>query len=340
MRSNKLYFCLLIILLQLVFTISASAKTIETSFSHKTTLFKPGPRTWEHKIDIPQDLLKKGEVFTTRTLKLNKKLVIISEELKPTYYYIKVGIPQKKPGKGTIKIILTTGKNNAASAINAPDKVQLSDRLPLTLSWIGKGQYHSLVILNSTTGKEVWERTILSSGKAILESSTNQERAKIRKQINEALARKDTKKALELTNKLSELKETPQDKPTGFAKFQFEIKNKAIKAQQNYIWAIRSSDKSGKYSKEARGSFATKATEEDCLFCKGKGEYTCLECKGKGEVAKLDEGQEHLTEEELEDNETSHYHFEPCAKCKGTGIDKCCMCEGSGITKFIKVISK
>jgi hypothetical protein len=143
-----------------------AAETIGKTFDHNLGI-GTGSKSYEHRIDLPEALLAKGHVFVQRSLGLSGKLVIEREELKGTYYYVKVRLPKAWliPAKGSLKVTLETGTQAPASPVlQAP--AGLTVREPAgnpRFSWQGTGKFTAVSLLDRNSGQTVWERVILNA---------------------------------------------------------------------------------------------------------------------------------------------------------------------------------
>lgn len=203
MKTNKLLSVLLVPLF--LFASSLSAETITKTFSHRLLVGEQS-KTWEHRIDLPDDAVMAQKRFITRELDLRMgKLVVESEVFTPMFYYVKVKLAKhvEMGAAGQITIKLNIGKKPIESDVSAPTNLKLSDvgaTLKPIFTWKTEARYAAISLYDVDEQKTVWERV----------STT-----------------------------------------TGFKAFDepFYLK------KHHYIWAVKVSDKSGRYSKPAQAAF-------------------------------------------------------------------------------------
>ncbi|MBF0546898.1 MAG: hypothetical protein HQM08_20830 [Candidatus Riflebacteria bacterium] len=159
---RKPLFMFLGILFFLCTIFSARAEVIQQTFDHSLGI-GTSAQSWEHRIDVPENFLAKGKVFTNRRLELTDKLVIEREELTGSYYYIKVRLPKAWlfTAKGSVKVSLEIG----TPQLPAPGPVSAlkvsGKALAPTFAWAGTAGYYAISLLNKGTGATVWERVLI-----------------------------------------------------------------------------------------------------------------------------------------------------------------------------------
>ncbi len=129
-------------------------------------------QSWEHRIDLPEELLYKGYAFIARDLDLREgKLVIEHEEFTSTFYYVKVRLAKPHvsvPMAGKIKISLTATDNPGCSlAPDAPAELKLSEvgaALKPVFTWKTTCRYAAIALYDVTEQKTVWERISTTQG--------------------------------------------------------------------------------------------------------------------------------------------------------------------------------
>jgi len=166
MRSFKLFALIMGLLLCIT---AAQAETLEQTFSHQLKVGDQ-PRSWEHRINLPDSAAMKGRVFIARSLDLRMgKLVIEREEFTPHYYYVKVRLPKHVdiPMAGTLKVEITIGSLFETNAPAAPTALALSKAgatLKPVFTWKTSSRYAAISLFDLTEQKTVWERVSTTSG--------------------------------------------------------------------------------------------------------------------------------------------------------------------------------
>ncbi|MFZ2961239.1 MAG: hypothetical protein WA705_30530 [Candidatus Ozemobacteraceae bacterium] len=92
----------------------------------------------------------------------------------------------------------------------------------------------------------------------------------------------------------------------------------------HYLWAVRQSDETAKYSAEAGGAFKIGQKTERCSHCFGTGYVTCTACGGSGQIVSAGP------------NGVPVYHT--CYQCNGSGRERCSFCNGMGTIQVPVVI--
>ncbi|MBF0501690.1 MAG: zinc finger-like domain-containing protein [Candidatus Riflebacteria bacterium] len=153
-------------LIAIVFLVPATAHadTISQAFSHNLSSNEPA-QSWEHKIDLPDNLNQQGFSFFRRAVTLTGKLVVEREELTSTYYYIKVRLPKAFFGsKGNVSIQLEAAKElPPCNPVPPPTELSIptnSNPLNPDFSWKGNGKYSAITLYDVTANNTVWERII------------------------------------------------------------------------------------------------------------------------------------------------------------------------------------
>ncbi|MBF0409755.1 MAG: hypothetical protein HQM10_20610 [Candidatus Riflebacteria bacterium] len=142
---------------------SAGAEVIEQTFEHKLNV-GTSAQSWEHRIDLPENLQAKNQLFIKRSLELTDKLVIEREELTGSYYYIKVRLPKAWLfyAKGSVKVTLTTGTTPSTSVPSSPTGLKVSGKaLTPDFSWTGGSVFSAISLMERESGKTVWERVLI-----------------------------------------------------------------------------------------------------------------------------------------------------------------------------------
>lgn len=164
MKSVRLI-ALLLCLMQIL-SLGAIADVIEQKYEHKLGMSE-GATSWEHRIDLPENLAAQGHVFNKRMLAPEGRLVVEREELTKTYYYIKVRLPKAQllPMKGAVKVTIeTTQTPTPAPVPPAPEKLYMTEPAEAAgFGWEGMGKYTNITLLDRGTGQTIWERVAVNS---------------------------------------------------------------------------------------------------------------------------------------------------------------------------------
>lgn len=142
----------------------AGAEILTHTFSHQALVADPA-KDYEHRIDLPEAMAMQGKIFVKRDLDTRMgKLVVVTEEFTPMYYYIKVRLPKVvgQPMGGQIKIDLTVADQPIApTLIPAPEKAHIFEhsaaRKPVFV-WESKTKYAAVTLFDVAAGKTIWER--------------------------------------------------------------------------------------------------------------------------------------------------------------------------------------
>lgn len=173
MLKSRIFFGLFAVL-ALVFSFSpAGAEELSQNFSHSLSIGNSS-KSFEHRIDLPDEWSAKGKFFTGRELSLDGKLVIEREELAKTYYYVKVRLPKATLwfAKGSINITLKAENTPVAPVLGAPDGLKVQGGYYPVFNWNGSGDYSAISLLDRSNGKTMWERVILRSHKCELDEGS------------------------------------------------------------------------------------------------------------------------------------------------------------------------
>ena len=164
-RGQMARFVLGVFVLCMVCSGAACAETIVQNFDHSLGI-GTSAQSWEHRIDIPDGLAMKGQVFVKRTLALAGKLVIEREEFKSNYYYVKVRLPKAWMwvSKGNLAVTLETGAEAPSTQVLEPCQGLRVFGYGTTpkFSWNGLGKFTAVTLLDRTSAQNVWERVILN----------------------------------------------------------------------------------------------------------------------------------------------------------------------------------
>ena len=141
-----------------------SAETLTQNFDHKLGMNAPS-QSWEHRIELPDNLNQQGFSFFRRTLTLTGKMVIEAEELTSTYYFVKVRLGKTFFGsKGTLAVSLEAAKDlPPCTPLSAPTELKIarnSDPGAPTFTWKGLGKYTAISLFDVTSNQTIWERII------------------------------------------------------------------------------------------------------------------------------------------------------------------------------------
>ncbi|MFC1742709.1 hypothetical protein ACFL35_01855 [Candidatus Riflebacteria bacterium] len=142
-------------------------KTIDKMITHELRV-NTKAKSWDHVIRVPEELAMKGYFFVQRhftTVGLGT-LVVVREELKKNYYYLKVRLPKhySMPAVGSVKIILKlSGEPVNISHPAKPTDLKVSPYgavLRPIFTWKGGEKYAALTLLDTESGKTIFERAI------------------------------------------------------------------------------------------------------------------------------------------------------------------------------------
>ncbi len=167
MKSMRIF--ALVMAVVLVLPTLAGADVVKEKFAHKLGIGQEA-QSFEHRIDLPENLAAQGHVFTKRALALTDKLVIEREEFAKTYYYVKVRLPKAQLliAKGTLEVTLETATTAAPAPVVSPcDALKVSGApVTPTFSWAGLGKYTAITLLEKGSAQTVWERLIVGAKNA------------------------------------------------------------------------------------------------------------------------------------------------------------------------------
>ena len=171
MNFQRCKFFLFVLVIALFATGQAAAEEINKTFEHSLG-FGSSAKSFEHKIDLPQDLAAAGKYFVSRSLKLDGKLVIEREELTKTYYYLKVRLPKATLwfAKGNVEISLKAEQTNAAPTTpNAPANLKVWGGNYARFSWSGQESFTAISLYDKSAQKTIWERVILDKHECVMD---------------------------------------------------------------------------------------------------------------------------------------------------------------------------
>jgi len=146
---------------------SAQAETLTQTFEHKLGMNAPA-QSWEHRIDLPENLMSQGLLFVRRTLSLSGKLEIEREELKGNSYYVRVWLPKTFWGtKGALTVNLEAlNQAPCTTPPAAPTELKIarnSDPMAPTFTWKGLGKFSAVTLYDVNTNQTVWERIAVNA---------------------------------------------------------------------------------------------------------------------------------------------------------------------------------
>ncbi|MGM0600698.1 MAG: hypothetical protein ACQETH_12885 [Candidatus Rifleibacteriota bacterium] len=171
MIFRRCKFFLFVLVIALFATGQAAAEEINKTFEHSLG-FGNSAKSFEHKIDLSEELAAEGKYFIARSLKLDGKLVIEREELTKTYYYIKVRLPKATLwfAKGNVQITLKAEKTDApAITPNAPDNLKVWGGNYARFSWNGSENLTAISLYDKSDQKTIWERVILDKHECVMD---------------------------------------------------------------------------------------------------------------------------------------------------------------------------
>lgn len=341
-----------------VLILPASANTLNFDFAHKLTLLQHGPKTWDHKIDLPANLQKTGQAIIQRDLTLSGNLVVIQEQMTPQYYFVRVGLMSKK-GRGSLHVTLTTGTNTGSTPVPEPPKeISIDSDLPVKLSWFGKAGYHMVSVIDQATGNAVFEKVIIGNGNPEMLVPQIADVSDLKKQIDDALKANDISLVMKLTDKmLKAANEAANAKPVLTGRNTYVLntglsETSGLKIGGKYVWAVSAGNAEGKYSPVVSQKFDLRANNGDCCMCKKTGKATCHRCKGKGYLLMAKDGTvigdlNNIPNPDFNSSwDNNHYdtnihdvQIKTCGNCRGSGVSTCFFCKGTG-TSSVPVIVK
>lgn len=152
----------------------AFAFELQQNFAHSLSIGNSA-KSFEHRIDLPENWSANGNFFVGRTLQLDGKLVVEREELTKTYYYVKVRLPKATLwfAKGSIDITLKAEKTDSSvGALDAPINLKVSGELYPYFSWSGVGEYSAISVMDRSNGKTLWERVILNDHASVMDEGS------------------------------------------------------------------------------------------------------------------------------------------------------------------------
>lgn len=170
MKSLRLLVPVLVLLQ--VLSVSAFAEVIEQTYEHKLGMSQ-GATSWEHRIDLPENLAAQGYVFHKRSFALSGRLVVEAEELTRTYYYLKVRLPKYQlfPMSGAITVsVESTLTPVSPTTLAAPTKLYMTNPAEAPgFGWEGPGRFTNITLLDRSSGKTIWERVLVGAKRCHLD---------------------------------------------------------------------------------------------------------------------------------------------------------------------------
>ncbi|MFZ5950699.1 MAG: hypothetical protein ACOYXC_08335 [Candidatus Rifleibacteriota bacterium] len=109
-------------------------------------------------------------------------------------------------------------------------------------------------------------------------------------------------------------------------KTQCDMDEGSVRVGAKYTWAVKQSDDTGRYSKEAQANFRVGTKEERCRQCYGHGYLTCRYCHGSGHIVVNGPNNTPVTQ--------------VCHTCHGTGRERCMDCNGTGHITVADIINE
>jgi len=154
----------LIALLQCAFPVwVAASEGSPVRYHTLICALEPGEesRQWTVFFDLPEDLMRRGEVFTIRRVFTSGNLEIVSESLVRNRYTIRLLLARsfESSGRGNLYLQLETG--NPVKAVPMPVPVDLSlhaSPLPFTIEVGQVGTHLAAAVFDRSTGEVQWER--------------------------------------------------------------------------------------------------------------------------------------------------------------------------------------
>lgn len=143
-----------------------SAETVSQTITHELLVNAPA-QSWEHRIDLPEELAAKGQIFVKRALSMEGRMVIEREQFTPTYYYVKVRLPKYIGDymKGILKVDLETGTQPIITpALDKPTGLALAPVTPAlrpAFVWKGAGPYYAVTLYDVDENRTVMERVTI-----------------------------------------------------------------------------------------------------------------------------------------------------------------------------------
>lgn len=244
----------------------AMAETITQTFEHQLGIGESA-KSFEHRIDLPEPLAMKGQIFVGRQLELSGKMVIEREELKGTYYYVKVRLPKATlwVAKGSLKVTLETGAQPPATPVleSCTGLKVTGPGLTPRLSWNGAGKYTAVTLLDRGSGKTVWERVILGKTVADLDEGG----LSVGRRYFFGARQSD---------------ETARYSPEAKVAFRVDVKVERCRSCYGTGWeTCRSCNGSGHFVSQGPNGQPIYTV---CSFCHGTGRQPCTWCNGTGKI--------------------------------------------------------
>lgn len=143
-----------------------SAEPLSQTFAHELVVTAPA-QSWEHRIDLPEELAAKGQIFVRRALEMTGPMVIEREQFTPTYYYVKVRLPKLvgEPMKGILKVDLELGTQPVVTPVPGQPTglaiAPVSPALRPVFIWKGTGPYYAVSLYDVDENRTVMERVVI-----------------------------------------------------------------------------------------------------------------------------------------------------------------------------------
>lgn len=143
------------------------AEEITKTFEHQL-LVNSQPQSWEHRIDLPENLMAQGIYFQKRNLQVVGKLVIEREVLTRTSYYIKVRLPKvfEEPKFGAVTVKLEANSLPPSTAlVAAPTDLKLAEVTPAlrpAITWKGAPRFAHVTLYDVDENATVLERVAVN----------------------------------------------------------------------------------------------------------------------------------------------------------------------------------
>ncbi len=143
------------------------AEEITKTFEHQL-LVNSNPQSWEHRIDLPENLMQQGIYFQKRNLQVVGRLVIEQEVLTRTSYYIKVRLPKhfEEPMYGAVTVKIDANDlPPSTAAVAAPTDLKLAEVAPAlrpVITWKGAPRFAHVTLYDVDENATVLERVAVN----------------------------------------------------------------------------------------------------------------------------------------------------------------------------------
>ena len=143
------------------------AEVISQKFEHQL-LVNSQPQSWEHRIDLPENMMQQGLYFLKRDLQVVGRLVIEREVLTRTSYYIKVRLPKhyEEPMYGAVTVsVEASAQTPAGTPVAAPTEVKLFEVAPAlrpVITWKGDTRFAHVTLYDLDENATVLERVTVN----------------------------------------------------------------------------------------------------------------------------------------------------------------------------------